>query len=57
MDRVRLEFRSDAMIEDSDGRLYLVLHGENDNVQNSEFKSPFDPHRVNGIDDGDPHFV
>jgi hypothetical protein len=51
------EFRQEAMVEEHDGTLYIVLHGENDNVRNSVFKRPFDPHSVNGLDDGDPHYV
>ncbi len=48
-------FRLDPLIEEEDGVLYLVLNGEaNDN--GDHLKSPFNPHGVNGMDDGDPHF-
>lgn len=57
LERQREEFRQEAFFEEEDGVCYLVLHGENDNVRNSQFKKPFNPHEVNGLDDGDPHFV
>lgn len=51
------EFRQEAMVEEVDGTLYLTLHGENDNVRNSQFKRPFDFRAVGTLDDGDPHYV
>jgi hypothetical protein len=51
-----LEFRQEAMVEETDGVFYLTLHGGNDNGD-TPLKRPFNPHGVNGIDDGDPHFV
>ena len=51
------EFRQEALVEERDGTLYIMLWGENDNVRHSQFKKPFNPHGVNGIDDGDPAFL
>lgn len=47
----RLQLRLDPAIEDTDGTIVLVLNGTaNDNWP----KQRFDPHGVNGYDDGDP---
>lgn len=54
--REHVDFRQEALVEERDGTLYLTLHGFNDNEE-SPFHRPFDPHGVNGLDDGDPHYV
>lgn len=58
LEQDRLEFRQEALVEEIDGTFYLTLHGSKFKDRwGDSFKKPFDPKHVNGLDDGDPHFV
>jgi hypothetical protein len=39
------------LVEDENGKIVVILKSDNDN------DAPFDPHAVNGYDDGDPHML
>ena len=57
LDRVE-GFRQEALVEEVDGTFYLTLHGSRFEDRFGHWlKRPFDPLTVNGIDDGDPHFM
>jgi len=54
----KVEFRQEAMVEEVDGKLYLTMHGSRFEDRFGHWlKRPFDFKQVNGMDDGDPHYL
>jgi hypothetical protein len=56
LNTAREDFRREALVVQLDGTDYLIMDGKAEN-DNGGYKAPFNPHVVNGIDDGDPHMV